>query len=276
MSHKTDPDAVLRRWLDEGPDAAPERFVQAALLEIESKGQRRTLRLLPGRHTMTMHRTALYAATAAAVIVLSAVGLAYITGPRELGGGEPTPSAAGDLITSEQLEAITLDEAVGPEGVAVDNLAAIHGPIPVRTLRGDEAVVALLPVGEADSIPNGFTSARYVEFSGLMLDDPRTRASVATYAALFDTVDNARLAYQALVEAHDSPEGWNLEPRTTSEELGVERSLYAGSAYGRGESLVYLWRERNAVLAAVAWDGTSPTLLLDVGRRMDSATHRAP
>lgn len=275
MNRQTDPDALLRRWLDDGANTAPDRFVQAALQEIETTGQRRLRWNLPRRQGMTIHRYGAYAAAAAATIVLLAVGLAYVAGPRDTGGEVPSPGATAtpDLITSEQLEAISLYGGPARMGES-SGFAEIAGEGVVSG--GEEALVALLPPESVDIDRSGFAGARYVEFSGPLLDDPRTRASVATYVAIFETTEDAEGAYEFLVDAHESPDGWNLTPITTSEELGVERVQYAGPAYDRGEAIVYVWRERNAVLAAVAWDDTSPLMLIDVARRMESGIRRAP
>lgn len=275
MNRQADHDAVVRRWLDEGPDAAPERFVLAALHQIETSGQRHQRWALPGRHTMTIHRLAIYAASAA-VGVLAFVGLTYFAGSRAPGadqGPSASVTAQADLVEPEQLEAITLDQGPGTQGED-SGIASIHGPSPQRVLGGEDALVALLPAGTSGSISDGFTAARYVEFSGPLLNDPRTRASLATYVALFETEEDARRAYAVLVDAHASPAGWDLEEQPAMDDLGSERVQFAGPAYQRGESLIYLWLQRNAVLAAVAWDDTSPLLLLDVARRMDSWTHR--
>lgn len=274
MNRQTDHDALLRRWLEEGATAAPERFVRAALQEIERTGQRRFRWVLPGRHSMTIHRYAVYAAAAAAVIVLSAVGLRYVAGPRDAGseGPSPGPTATPDLITPTQLETISLYGGAGRMGEppGFDEIAS-EGVVS----GGEEALVAILPPGSVDIDRSGFAGARYVEFSGPLFDDPRTHASVATYVAIFKTTEDAQGAYEAIVDAHESPDGWNLAPSSTNEQLGEERVHYAGPAYDRGEATAYVWRERNAVLAAVAWDDTSPTLLIDVARRMDAGTQRS-
>ncbi len=278
MNRQTDHDALLRRWLEEGANAAPERFVKAALQDIETTGQRRLRWTLPRRHGMTIHRYAMYAAAAAAMIVVSAVGLAYVAGPRDTGTQTPSPAATvtPELITSAQLERISLHGGPAVMDGSNAGIAAIYGPDAGLVAGGDDALAALLPPGASTADLPASRGARYVEFSGPMLNDPRTQASLATYVAIFETPDGAHAAYESLVDAHESPEGWNLEPETTSEELGAERVHYAGPAYDRGEVIVYFWRERNAVLAALAWGDTSPTLLIDVARRMDSATRRSP
>ena len=227
---------------------------------------------------MPIHRFALYGAAAAAAVLIAAIGLAYVAGPRQPDiGDEPTPglSATPELITTEQIEAISLYTGPGREGES-NGLPALLGPSPGLILEGEQALVAILPSGEPEIDQSRLTGARYIEFSGPLNADPQTRASVTTYVALFETAEDADRAYDSLVGAHESPDGWNLRPMSTSEELGIERVQYAGQAYDRGEVTVYLWHERNAVLAAFAWDGTQTITLIEVARRMDGASHRTP
>lgn len=275
MNRPSDPDALLRRWLDEGANTAPDRFVQAALQTIETTGQRPRRWTLLRRVTMPIHRFTLYGA-AAAVLLVAAIGLAYVAGQRDPAVGDepaPTATATPSLISSDQLEAIGLYSGPGGMGEST-GLPAILGLDPSRILDGRAAVIALLPPEDAEFDTTRLTGARYIEFSGALVSDPRTRASVATYVALFETAEDAHRAYEALAGAHESPDGWNLQPQSTSEELGAERAHYAGPAYDRGEVTIHLWRERNAVLAAFTWDGTRPTILIDVFRRMDAAARR--
>lgn len=96
MSRQTDlDDAQLRRWLDDGADVAPERFVQAALDRIEITRQRRPWPLL-GRFTMPAQKYAPYLGIAGAAVIAVALSMAFLgppAGDRGPDDATPTPSA---------------------------------------------------------------------------------------------------------------------------------------------------------------------------------------
>lgn len=279
--NQLDHDTVLRRWLDKGADTAPDRFVQSALRRIETTSQRRRPWLL----IPPIQRFALIGAAAVAAALVVAIGLAYVAMRQTEVGDEPTstpsgmpsptPSAAAELITTDQLAAISVYTGSSVMGVS-NGVPSIHGPEPDRILDGEEALVAIMPPEASEVRPAGFAGARHIEFRGPLLDDPRTVAALLTHVALFETPEDAHRAFELVVDAHEAADGWNLDPRSTNEELGTERVHYVGPAYDRAEATIYVWRVRNAVLAAAVWDDTSPLILIDVARRMDRAAHRTP
>lgn len=86
-----------RMWLELGPADAPDRVIEAALLEIESTAQRRGLRIPWRFPTMTTP----YRLAAAAVIGVLAIGAGFILfnkGPQtQIGTPSPTP---GSTVTT--------------------------------------------------------------------------------------------------------------------------------------------------------------------------------
>jgi hypothetical protein len=79
MTRVTDLDQLLGRWMDDGPDEAPERFVTSALAEIEHTRQRRVSRLSWVASTAG-HYPALAAAWVLMLAASMAVAVAYSVG----------------------------------------------------------------------------------------------------------------------------------------------------------------------------------------------------
>lgn len=87
-----------RAWLELGPTDAPDRVVQAALLEIESTAQERDL-WIPWRIT-AMNRTVRLLGAVAAVAVVAVGAIALLGRPAtNVGTGSPSPSAGALALT---------------------------------------------------------------------------------------------------------------------------------------------------------------------------------
>ena len=76
MNHDRNVDDIVAHWVDEGPDAAPERFVWAALDEVERTPQRGSWRIALENLPM-FAKLAVPIVGAAAVLVLE-IGRAHV------------------------------------------------------------------------------------------------------------------------------------------------------------------------------------------------------
>ena len=90
MNRDLDFDQALRDWLDEGSDHAPERFIWAALEDVERSAQRGAWRVSLEERLVNMKPVALVLVTAA-VIVAALAGYQLIAGPN-VGNPGPTPT----------------------------------------------------------------------------------------------------------------------------------------------------------------------------------------
>ena len=72
MSREPNPDQIVTRWVDEGPEVAPERFVWAALDQVERTPQRGSMARGAGEHAHVL-KFAVPVLGAAAAIVLAIV-----------------------------------------------------------------------------------------------------------------------------------------------------------------------------------------------------------
>jgi hypothetical protein len=104
-------DDSLRAWLEDGGEAAPDRFVWAALDQIETMHQRPRSPLV-GRFDMFMNKYAAFAGLAAAVLAV-AVSVALLSG--NVGGPSPaeveaTPSPSEASGTSLGTVTVTTDD----------------------------------------------------------------------------------------------------------------------------------------------------------------------
>ena len=107
MNRDRNVDDIVALWVDEGPDAAPERFVWAALDAVEHTPQRGSWRVALENMPM-IAKLALPIVGAAAVLVIAVLAYQQFggtgTGNGPSASPEPTPSssaAAGDACRSE-------------------------------------------------------------------------------------------------------------------------------------------------------------------------------
>jgi len=232
MNRKQDFDQTLRSWLDDGADQAPERFVWAALEDVERTAQR-------GAWLASLEGFIMKLKPAAPILGVAAVVLLAIAGYSLFGGnvgGPPTPIAR--TFTGADLPTIVLTEANAPDGLIVD-----------ATTTGTEARDTPFRPGGPVMPANGFIDA-------LMTNLNSTEAGgFVTWSALYETEAQAEAAFDALVNEHESAlVGWGLVPSTTAPGLGDESVLYDGAAYAFDDARIYLWRANNLLLAAVAVD----------------------
>jgi hypothetical protein len=259
MIPERDFDQVMRAWVDAGEEVLPERNLHLALDEI-AQTQQRALRPalieLLANHIQVVTQPL----AAAGMLVLAFVAVVLVGGPW-ISDEVPNPglTASPEDITRDDLRRITYAET-----------EIIMGLDPVSSLEGRAALRIGLRSSRPAFDPSGFVDAGYNEFSGSANHDVRNPAVIGTYALLLESVEAAEAAYRFLVEEHESPDGWGLEPDTAfHEDLGDESVSYQGQAYERGEATIFLWRTDRLVLMAFGVEGTSPLQALSVARRMD-------
>lgn len=229
MNHRTDLDQTLADWLDHGAERAPERFVWAALDQVERTSQRGAWMASTEEFLMQFKRAAPVLGVAAAV-VLAIVAFQFV-GSRNMGDDEPSPR----LYTREDLEIIPLTEANAPDGVEV-----------TRTVRGRVALAEPLYPGGEMVDTSEFVDAIHTE---LDFGDE----GYATWAALFETQEAAMQAFDFLVEEHESADGWDLEGTTPVPPLGDESVVWTGQQYNFESAQTLFWRQGNLLLAVVGW-----------------------
>jgi hypothetical protein len=255
MNRESDFDQLLTSWLDEGADVAPERFVWAALEDVERSAQRGAWRTSLEGIFMSLKPAAPILGVAA--IAVAALALYVALANPNVGTSDPTPRA----ITSDELPAIILTEGNAPDGMTVD-----------ATTRGYEALTTpLRPGGEIIPL-TGFDDALMTNLNSTVA------GGYVTWSALYETTFEADLAFDFLVAEHESDEGWGLVPSSPDPELGDESALYSGAAYQFDAARIYLWRVNNLLLAAVfvdvtAVDDANAERLRVVAEAMDDRAH---
>jgi hypothetical protein len=250
MNREREFDQLLRAWLDDGAEIAPERFVHDALDDIERTVQRPRWRISLEGYLMRARPAPILAVAAVAVLAV----VAYIAFARpNVGQESPTPTPRA--ITSQDLPALVLSANTAPEGMFVDSITT-----------GASALARGLPTGSVID-ETGFLGARYVELSG-------PAGAVATWAALYATQLEAERATDFFAERHEAADGWGLVPLTGVEPLGDESVAYLGPAYGLDVDVtIYLWRVNNVVLATIGLPGTDAQLVRGIADEMNASAH---
>ena len=259
MNLERDTDRRLRAWMtDGGIDRAPERFVWAALDEIERTPQRAAWRTRLDGLALRL-RPAAGLAGAAAVLLVAVVVLTRVIGPI------PGPGGAREFVQADLL-GIVLWEDTKPANWTLDNLVSNPDEIrfiPIRSLTGDDFFA--LPV------PAGYLGGRYTNFSG-------PTGVYMCWSALFETEEQAAAAlpfYQREMEAADA---WGLGPGEPVD-FGDGGFLYAGDTTaftgppGTNEPIrtqIYLWRDGNLLLAIGGWFDFDANELRSLAEGMDA------
>jgi len=237
MNREQDFDLTIRRWLDDGADQAPERFIWAALDDVERIAQRGAwLASLEGI-LMKLNLAGPIIGIAAVIVLAFA---AYQLLGLNVGGPGPTPTplptATAGAITEIELRSIIVTEASAPGGITVDGSPTVGAAaldVPVR--------------------PGGPTvdQAQFVDARMSNLNSTEAGGYVS-WAALFTTPAAAHQASLEMVTVHTSDTGWGMDAWTDSPGLGDESSGFTGAAYAFDDATLYLWRVDNLILAAVA------------------------
>lgn len=236
MTRQADFDHVVTEWLDGGAEQAPERFVWAALDEVERAPQRAAWVAATEEFLMQYKRAAPVLGIAAAVVL--AIVAFQVLGSPNVGDPDPTPR----VYAPEDLENIVLTEANAPEGMTID----YENPT-----TGFAALLVPLKTGGAIFEQTDFVDARSVELGTSI-------GGFTTWSALFESAEAAEEAYDFLVTEHESPEGWGLATSREDPELGEESAMWTGQQYDMASARTILWRQGNLLLAAVAWADWEP------------------
>lgn len=232
MNRDRDFDQTLTRWLDDGADLAPERYVWAALESVDRTGQR-------GAHGALLEATIMKLKPAAPMLGVVAVVLlaivAYQLLGRNVGGPQPTPTPNPRAYTAQDLPNIVTSSATAPDGMVVDGTTT--------------DVAALI----APEHPGGPTFDRSRMIDALMTNlDSTEFGGFVSWGAIFDSVESAQAAYDVLVATHATSVGWGMESWASSLAFGEESASYQGAAYDFETARVHVWRVGTLLLAAVA------------------------
>lgn len=238
MSVERDSDRQLRAWAAEGIDRAPERFVWAALDEIEQVPQRTAWRTQLEGLAIRLRPAAVLVGAAAVILIAIAI-LARAVAPN-LGVGGPR-----DFVT-EDLPGIVLWEDTIPATWTLDNL--VSNPwevsvVPIRSMTGGEI--------DAWEEPDGLAAGRYTNGLG-------PEVAFISWSALFESASQAKAALTFYEHEMAAEEAWGLGPGEPIA-FGDGGRLYTGTTTAflgppspGNEAVgahVYLWRDGNLLLA---------------------------
>ncbi|MCI0347055.1 MAG: hypothetical protein L0221_16705 [Chloroflexi bacterium] len=258
MSRERDSEFVLREWVSEGAERAPDWAVSSALAEIARTPQRRAWRT----HLLDAERRLGRAARlleVAAVVVLLVVPLALV---RLATVGIQTDRT----IVLDDLASIVVWQDTMPSGWTLDSLTTTGDAvalIPVRTMPALEFL--------ASPALDGLQGGRYTDFSG-------TDAVFMSWSVLFSNSRQAGVAFEAYATELESASGWGLGAGRAID-LGDQAALFTGETHALlatepTEDLVpmqlYLWRVENVVLATAGWFEYDPDELREVADGMDA------
>jgi hypothetical protein len=231
MNREHDFDQTIRSWLDDGADRAPERFVWAALQDVERTDQR-------GARWALLDGLLMKIKPAAPILGVAAVVLLAIAMFQFLGGnvGGPNPTSTPRSYSSEDLAAIVVSEQNAPEDLTF-----------ARSQEGYLSLVTPFRPGGPALDLDPFVGSLTNYFDGTGTGD--AYEGYVSWSALFETEDDADQAYDYLVIEHES--GWGLERSAADPNLGDKSVSYTGAAYDWEDAHVILWRTDNLLLAAV-------------------------
>lgn len=229
MTRQPDFDRAVTDWLDDGADLAPERFVWAAIDDLERTPQR-VAWVATTEEFLVQLKRAMPVLGIAAAVVLALVAYQYVASPT-LGDFEPPPRA----YTPDDLRFIAMTEDNAPAGVEVGTITT-----------GRAALYAPLRAGGSVIETSEFLDAINTEL------DLGGRG-YTTWAAVFDNEEAAMLAFDFLVEEHESPDGWSLEGTLPHPPLGDESVVWTGQQYDFESARTFFWREENLLLAVIGW-----------------------
>lgn len=166
------------------------------------------------------------------------------------GGGIGTPR----VITRDDLPSIVVPADEGPAGMQHDNTY------------DDERILIrpIISVTGTDAIPYleqpGFVAGRYTEFSD-------ATAGLLSWAALFETVDDAQRSLGLYVEEVRSEAGYGLGNQAEID-FGDEGGFYDDDD-PENDVQVILWRTGTLVMAAATFGDFDASELRDLAEGMD-------
>lgn len=254
MNREPDFDQTLKDWLDEGSDHAPERFIWAALDEVERSAQRGAWRVSLEERFVNIKPVAVVLVTAATIIAAIAT-YQFVAGPN-VGdpGPSPTPQPTAASFTAVDLPYIVF-AAFTPEDLTVD-----------ANEFGVEALRRPFHPGGPEIDQTAFVDARMTN-----LNSTETGGYVS-WAALFETAADAEVAFDYVANEH-GPNGWGMTRSQFYPGPGDEAAVFTGAAYDIFErNQTYLWRVGNLVLAAVGVGDYDGDLLYSIAWQMAART----
>ena len=245
MNRERDIDETLATWLDEGADTAPERFVWAAIDNVERTPQR-------GSWLVSVEEFLMHLKPAAPILgVVAVAALAVATYQLVWSPNVGGPPVAPTTFRAEDLPRILLNEENAPAGWAIDDEG---------TLTGAAALNMPLRAGGDTIDPTAFVDA-------LSITGGDDVGAYLTWAALFETPEAASEAFDFVATEHDSPDGWGLAGTRTDPGLGDESATWTGQQYDLVPSArTIFWREGNVLLAVVGfadWNADDVRALAD-------------
>lgn len=265
MSVERDSDRQLRAWAAEGVDRAPERFVWAALDEIEGVPQRTAWRTRVDGLALRLRPAAVLVGAAAVILIAIAI-LARAVAP-SLGIGGPRDFVTGDL------PGIVLWDDTIPANWTLDNL--VSNPwevsvVPIRSMTGEEI--------DAREEPDGLVAGRYT--NGLGQPD----LAFISWSALFESESQAQAALPFYEHEMEAEEAWGLGPGEPIA-FGDGGRLYTGTTTAflgppsdtneATEAHVYLWRDGNLLLALGGYGLYDAAVLRALAEGMDARADAA-
>jgi len=245
MTQQRDLDRVLDRWMDDGPTVVADRVIAAAMTDVHTTPQIGA-RWAPLKELFMILKPALAVLGLTAVVIVAIAAFQILDG----GGGLGAPR----VVTADDLPTIVLPANEPPDGMQLDNTYDDERILlrPIISVTGTDAVSYLEQPGYVDGL--------YTEFS----DD---LTGLLSWAALFESPEDAERALALYAEEVQSEAGYGLDNRVDVE-FGDNGALY-GASDPSNETLVYLWRNGNLVLAAATYGPFDPDELRSIAQEMD-------
>jgi len=218
MSHERNFERVLRSWVDEGADLAPERFVWTALEAAETTPQREAWQASLEGLIMKLKPAAPILGVAA-VAILAIVTYQLFAKPV---GQEPTPmpsaspTASPVRLTVADLEMVVIGGSTLPAGWELAETIVGRSSLvtyPTRSETGASTALA-----EIESFEAGLAR----EFSG-------PDGVYANWVVVFKTEADAQRAAAVYLADFVDPASWGLELTGTSGIDGPEGAKFTGS-----------------------------------------------
>ena len=253
-----DLDRAIGTWMETGVDRAPERFVWAAIDDVEHVRQRPAwVSVLDGalRQVAPVVRV-----IAVAAVLLIALGLFLAYGRQNIG----EESVGPPVFATDDLTGIVVWDDTAPPGWTLDSLITTPADvlaIPVRTMDGE--------AWRAQGAMDDYVGGRYTDFTG---ED----AAFISWAIVFETAEAADGAFDLYRNELESPDGWGLGAGEAAT-LGDEGVLVSGDTTaltgdGGGDPVpmqLYLWRAGNMLMATGGWFEVDADELRSVAQAMD-------
>jgi hypothetical protein len=246
MTTERDLDRVLDRWMDDGPTVVADRVVAAAMTDVHTTRQRGARWALLKELFMTM-KPAMTVLGIAAVAIVGLAAFQILAG----GGGIGAPR----VLTADDLPDIVIGPGEQPEGMGHDATFEDERILlrPIISVTGTEAIPYLEQPG--------YVAGRYSEYSSDV-------AGLLSWAALFETAEDAQRSLGLYVEEVQADDGYALDNRAEID-LGDEGAFYDADD-PENDIQVILWRSGNLVMAAATYGDFDADELRAIADRMQS------